>query len=158
LCGGAGGAGVPWTIDLTLVSLSATSGNRSSGYVKDNDVCYGLKVAHHDPKSLKVIGLQCRGCIAFGWEEKIGSKRKVATTFQGWSHPFRYDNIENHLRNQHFGQWALHLVLESSSECTSFFDDVPVVFKNSCMSHVGKTNLVHKTFSTLINAKQSFYA
>ncbi len=67
--------------------------------VKDNDVRYGLKVAHRDPKSSKVIGLQCRFCIAFGREEKVGSKRKVATTVQGWSHPFRYDNIENHLRN-----------------------------------------------------------
>ncbi len=97
-----------WKIDLTLVSFSAMSGKRSSGYVKDNDVRYGLKVAHRDPKSSKVIGLQCRFCIAFGREEKVGSKRKAATTVQGWSHPFRYDNIENHLRNQHSGQWAVY--------------------------------------------------
>jgi hypothetical protein len=90
-----------WKINLTLVSLSTMSGKRSSGYVKDNDVRYGLKVAHHDLKSSKVIGLQCRFCIAFGREEKVGSKRKAATTIQGWSHPFCYDNIENHLRNQH---------------------------------------------------------
>ena len=70
---------MPWTIYLTLVSLSAMSGTHLLGYVKDNDVCYGLKVAHRDPKSLKVTGLQCRGCIALGWEEKVGSKRKAAT-------------------------------------------------------------------------------
>jgi hypothetical protein len=131
-------------------------GNRSSGYVMDNDVCYGLKVAHCDPKSSKVTGLQCLGCIAFGREEKVGSKCKVVTTVQGWSHPFRYDNIENHLRNQHYGQWALYQALESFVERASFFDDVMVVFKNSCNNHAGKINLVHKAILTLINANQSF--
>jgi len=118
-----------------FVSFFVMSGKRSSRYVKDNDVRYGLKVAYRDPKSLKVIDLQCRFCIAFGWEEKVGSKRKAATTVQGWSHPFRYDNIENHLHNQHSGQWALYQALESSSEHASFFDDIPVVFKNSIKAH-----------------------
>ena len=148
---------MPWTINLTLVSLSAMSGNRSSGYVKDNDVRYGLKVAHRDPKSSKVTGLQCRNCIAFGPEEKVGSNCKAATTVQGWSHPFLYNNIENRLRNQHSGQWALYQVLESSSKRASFFDDVSVVFKNSWRSHAGKTYLVHKAVPTLINANQSFF-
>ncbi len=130
-----------WKIDLTLVSLSAMSGKCSSGYVKDNDVRYGLKVVHRDPKSLKVIGLQCRFYIAFGQEEKVGSKCKAATTVQGWSHPFRYDNIENHLRNQHSGQWALYQALESSSERTSFFNDVPVTFKNSIKAHFPSLSL-----------------
>ncbi len=95
---------MPWKIDLTLVSLSAMSGKRSSRYVKDNDVRYGLKVAYRDPKSSKVTGLQCRFCIAFSREEKVGLKRQAATTIQGCSHPFRYNNIENHLRNHHSGQ------------------------------------------------------
>ena len=94
---------MPWTIDLTLVLLYAMSGNRSLGCVKDNDVRYGLEVAHHDPKSSKVNGLQCHCCIAFGREEKVGLKCKAITTVQGWSYPFYYDNIENHLRNQHSG-------------------------------------------------------
>ncbi len=101
----------------------------------DNDICYGLKVVHRDPKSLKVTGLQCRFCIAFGWEEKVGSRHKAATTVQGWSHPFRYNNIGNHLRNQHSGQWALYQAHESFSERASFFDDVPVAFKNSIKTH-----------------------
>ena len=147
-----------WIINLTLVSLSAMSGNRSLGYVKDSDIRYGLKVAHRDPKSLKVTILQCRGYIAFGQEEKVGSKCKVANIVQRWSHPFRYDNIENHLRNQHFGQWALYHALESSYEHASFFNDVPAVFKNSCRSHACETNLVHKAVATLTNANQSLYA
>jgi hypothetical protein len=44
------GVCVPWTINLTLVSLLAMSGNCSSGYGKDNYVHYGLKVAHRNPK------------------------------------------------------------------------------------------------------------
>ena len=75
------------------------SGNRLLGHVKDNDVYYGLKDAHRDPKSSKVTGLQCRFYIAFGREEKFGSKHKAATIVQGWGHPFCSDNIENHLRN-----------------------------------------------------------
>jgi len=117
------------------------SGKCSSGYVKDNDVRYGLKVAHRDPKSSKVLGLQCHFCIAFGREEKVGSKRKVATTVQGWSHPFRYDNIENHLRNQHSSQWVVYQALESSSEHTSFFNDIPVAFKNSIKAHFPSSSL-----------------
>ncbi len=136
-----GGACVLWKIDLTFVSFSTMSGKCSSGYVKDNDVRYGLKVAHRDPKSSKVIGLQCRFCITFGREEKVGSKRKVATTVQGWSHPFRYDNIENHLCNQHSGQWVLYHALESSSERASFFNDVPVAFKNSIKAHFSSSSL-----------------
>ncbi len=120
---------------ISHVSISAMFGKRSSGYVKDNDVRYGLKVAYCDPKSSKVTGLQCRFCIAFGWEEKVGSKCKAATIVQGWSHPFRYDNIENHLRNQHFGQWALYQALESSFEHVSFFNDVLVAFKNFIKAH-----------------------
>jgi hypothetical protein len=67
---------LPWTIDLTLVSLSAMSGNHSSGYVKDNDVHYGLKGAYRDHKSSKMTSLQCRSCIAFQ-EEKVGSMCKA---------------------------------------------------------------------------------
>jgi hypothetical protein len=70
---------------------------RFSTYVKANDAQYGLKVASRDPKTSKVLRLQCRFCITFGWEEKVGSKRKLTTIVQGWSTPFRYDNIENHM-------------------------------------------------------------
>jgi hypothetical protein len=74
---------------------------RSLAHVKVNDAQYGLKVASCDPKTSKVFGLQCRFFIAFGQEEKVGFKRKPTTTIQGWSTPFRYDNIENHMCTQH---------------------------------------------------------
>ncbi len=71
---------MPWKIDLTFISLFIMSRKRSLGYVKDNDVHYDLEVAYHDFKLSKMTGLQCRFCIAFGWEEQVGSKRKAATT------------------------------------------------------------------------------
>ena len=144
------------SISHLYCSLQCLGIVRRDIYVKDNDVRYGLKVVHRDPRSSKVVGLQCCGCIAFGREGKVGSKHKAATTVQGWSHPFCYDNIENHLHNQHSDQWALYQALESSFERASFFNDVPVVFENSCRNHAGKTNLVHKAVPTLINANQSF--
>ncbi len=72
--------------------------SRSLMYVKANDVQYELKVAFHDPKTSMVLRLQCCFYITFGQEEKVGSKRKPTITVQGWSTPFRYDNIENHMR------------------------------------------------------------
>jgi hypothetical protein len=68
-------------------------------------------------------------------------KRKATTNVQGWSHPSCYNNIENHFRNQHSGQWALYQALESSFERTSFFDDVPVTFKNSIKVHFPSLSL-----------------
>jgi hypothetical protein len=88
-----------------------------------------------------MTGLQCHFCIAFGRKEKVGSKRKAVNIVQGWSHPFHYDNIEHHLRNQHSGQWALYQAFESSSKRTSFFDDVLVAFKNSIKAHFPSSSL-----------------
>jgi hypothetical protein len=85
-------------------------------YVKANDAQYGLKVTSHDPKIAKVFGLQCHFCIAFGREEKVGSKRKPTTTVQGWSTPFHYDNIENHMRTQHPTQWTQYAAIKSNNE------------------------------------------
>jgi hypothetical protein len=117
------------------------SSQRSSAYVKGNDDRYGLKVAHRHQSTGKVIGLQCRFCIVFGREEKVGSKRKPATTVQGWNAPFRYDNIENHVRAQHPSQWALYSTLDSVSEKNAFFDDVQGVFRNSIKSHFASESL-----------------
>jgi hypothetical protein len=135
------------------------SRNRSSGYVMDNDVRYGLKGAHRDPKSSEVTNLQCSNCIALVGRRRLGRSARLQLLLKdGVIHPFRYDNIEHHLCNQHSGQWALYQALECSFEHASFFDDVAVVFQNSCKSHVGKTNSVHKEIPALINANQSFFA
>ena len=60
-----------------------------SAYVKGNDARYGVKVAlRRDAATGKVTGLQCRFCIIFGCEEKVGFKCKPASTVQGWNAPF----------------------------------------------------------------------
>ncbi|CAK9276215.1 unnamed protein product [Sphagnum jensenii] len=80
-----------------VVLLHFMSSNRAFEYVKDNDVPLGLRVsiraANGGPQ---VTGLQCRFCIAFGHEEKVGAKCQASTAVQGWMRPFHYDNIENH--------------------------------------------------------------
>ena len=61
---------------------------RSSAYVKGNDVRYaGLKVAHRHQSTGKA-GDWSSVSILFGRVEKVGSKRKPATTVQGWNAPF----------------------------------------------------------------------
>jgi len=81
--------------------ISASMLARLSLYIKDNDRKYGVIVTFCDPKTSKVIGMQCCLCIAFSWEEKVGSKCKATTKVQGWSAPFRYNNIKNRMRTQH---------------------------------------------------------
>ncbi len=115
--------------------------SRSLVYVKANDARYGLKVASRDPKTSKVLGLQCHFYITFGWEEKVGSKRKPTTTVQGWSTPFRYDNIENHMRTQHPTQWAQYVAIKSDNERDQIFTDVLVAFKNSIKAHFSSSSL-----------------
>ncbi len=108
---------------------------RSLSYVKDNDHKYGMIVMFHDPKTSKVIGLQWRFCIAFGWKENVNSKCKVTTKVQGRSTLFCYDNIDNHMHTQHGTKWLEYDAIQSSSDREQIFTDVHVVFKNSIKAH-----------------------
>ena len=93
---------------------------RCSAYVKGNNARYGLKVASRDASTGTVIGLQCRFCIAFGCEEKVGSKRKPTSTVQGWNAPFRYDNIEKHIRFVYPSQWDVYNAIKTADGRDSF--------------------------------------
>jgi hypothetical protein len=114
---------------------------RSSEYVKANDDRFGLRVSSKAPNCNKVNSLQCRFCIAFGREEKVGAKRKLSTDVQGWIHPFRHDNIENHVSGQHPAKWAEYKLLDSFDDRKAFFDDIPVSFKNSIKAHFPSSSL-----------------
>ncbi len=107
----------------------------SSSYIKDNDHKYGVIVMSHNPKTSKVIGLQCRFCIAFSREDNVTSKRKATTKVQGWFAPFCYDNIDNHMRTQHGTKWLEYDAIHSNSNCNQFFTDVFVVFKTLIKTH-----------------------
>ncbi|CAM6029622.1 unnamed protein product [Sphagnum balticum] len=117
------------------------SNKRSSEYVKANDDRFGLRVSSKASNCNKVNNLQCRFCIAFGREEKVGAKRKLSTDVQGWIRPFRYDNIENHVFGQHPVKWAKYKLLDSSNDRKAFFDDVSVSFKNSIKAHFPSSSL-----------------
>ncbi|CEO98534.1 hypothetical protein PBRA_006648 [Plasmodiophora brassicae] len=111
--------------------LPRSAAKRASDYVEAND----------GRLDLRVHGLQCRFCIAFGREEKVGAKRKPSSDVQGWIRPFRYDNIENHVAGQHPQKWAEYNLLNSAADRNAFFDDVPVAFKNSIKAHFPSLSL-----------------
>jgi hypothetical protein len=118
------------------------SSNRASEYVKDNNVCLGLRVSTRAANGgPRVTRLQCRFCIAFGREEKVGAKRQASIAVQGWMRPFRYDNIENHVSNQHPTKWGEYKQLDSIVERQAFFDDVPVAFRNSIKARFPSSSL-----------------
>ncbi len=59
-----------------IVLLHFMSSSRASEYVKDNDIRLGLRVSTRATNGgPQVTRLQCRLCIAFGCEEKVGEKR-----------------------------------------------------------------------------------
>jgi hypothetical protein len=116
--------------------------NCASEYVKDNDVRLGLRVSTRAANGgPQVSGLQCRFCIAFGRDEKVGAKRQASTVVQGWMRPFRYDNIESHVSGQHPTKWAEYKRLDSIVDRQAFFDDVPIAFRNSIKAHFSSSFL-----------------
>ena len=116
------------------VSTSPSGGAsapRSSSYVKENDFKFGVRVASRVINTGVVNGLRCRFCIAFGREDKAGSKRKTTSLGQTWITPFRYDNIDAHMKTQHAVKWSEFEEAKSSwggldcetrlQECDNFF-------------------------------------
>ncbi len=125
-----------------IILLHFMGSNRASEYVKDNDVRLGLRVSTRAANGgPQVTGLQCRFCIAFGREEKVGAKRQASTVVQGWMRPFRYDNIESHVNGQHPTKWAEYKRLDLIVDCQAFFDDVPIAFRNSIKAHFPSSSL-----------------
>ncbi|CAK9870876.1 unnamed protein product [Sphagnum jensenii] len=118
------------------------SSNHASEYVKNNDVHLGLRVSTRVANGgSQVTRLQCRFCIALGRGEKVGTKRQALTVVQGWMRPFRYNNIESHVSGQHPTKWAKYKRLNSIVERQTFFDNVPVAFKNSIKAQFQSSSL-----------------
>jgi hypothetical protein len=113
----------------------AMAPKRVSGYVKSNDRKYGLEVVTRDPKSSAVNGIRCRFCVVFGREEKVGAKRKLTTSVESWTAPFRYDNVEAHLRNQHGDKWREYSQLNNDDAQATFFACHAEPFQNTMMAH-----------------------
>jgi hypothetical protein len=94
-----------------------------------------------------VHGLRCRSCIAFGREEKVGSKRK---TNQGSGQtPFRYDNIKNHVRSQHPVKWSEYEEAKTRwkyasryEESNKFFAEVTATARSHFRTPVGLSSKI----------------
>ena len=108
---------------------------RSSAYVKAKDEKYGLKVVSRDLKTSQINGLNCLFCAIFGREAKVGSKRKPTNNVQAWHSPFRYDNIEAHLENQHPSKFSEYKKLETNEAWSHFFKDFINKYRNNMPSH-----------------------
>jgi hypothetical protein len=116
-----------------------SSYTRSSSYVKENDIKFGVSVSSRVIHTGAVHGLRCRFCIAFGREEKVGSKRKSNQgSGQTWTIPFRYDNIENHVKWSAYEEaktrWKYALRYEESNK---FFAEVSATARLHFQSPVG---------------------
>ncbi len=120
---------------------------RASSYVKENDLKFGVSVSSRVMHTGTVHGLRCRFCVSFGRElNKVGTKRKTSqVSAQTWSVPFRYDNIENHVRTQHPAKWSEYDEAKKQwnyasrfEECNKFFDEVISTSRSNFWSPAGK--------------------
>ena len=120
------------TQQIALLSMSNGGGGaaRSSSYVKENDIKFGVSVASRQLHMGTVNGLRCRFCLAFGREEKSGSKRKATHLGQAWTSPFRYENIETHMKNQHAMKWAEYEEAKKDWDYTSRKEQSDSFFEN----------------------------
>jgi hypothetical protein len=97
-------------------------------------VKYGLKPIKA-AQSGAVIGMKCYFYYTFRREKKVGTKRKPTSNVQAWRPPFRYDNLELHLRGQQTTQWAGYNTLENDEKREAFFEERGEVFWNTIRSH-----------------------
>ena len=116
-----------------VVEMAAGTSSRSSKYVEANDRVYGIVVVGRDSHSGEVDGLQCKFCVSFGREEKVGSKQKPTANVMSWKSPFRYDNIEKHLIGQHLEKWKEYSSLSNDVKDTFF--EAAVSFRNTLQSY-----------------------
>lgn len=65
----------------------------------------------------------------------MGCKRKPKNTIQSWTSPFRYDNIEHHMRTQHPSQWDQYSKLVTEEEQEHFLGSVAEPFRNTLLAH-----------------------
>lgn len=116
--------------------MKSSARSRCSAYVKENDVKFGVMVASRILHTGVVNGLRCRFCIAFGREERVGSKRKTTqASGQAWTVPFRYDNIENHVRTQHPLKWAEYEDAKTRWKHNSRYEEWNSFFANAPSPH-----------------------
>lgn len=104
---------------------------------------YGLRISSRHPSTKKVVSVECRFCVAFGRECKVGAKRKATSNIHFFT-SFRADQIKAHMMDQHAEKWREY-DQSSPEEKESFFDCVRP-FKTTLHAHFGgKQTALHFT-------------
>jgi hypothetical protein len=101
---------------------------------------YGVKVAAKENNV--VTAADCRFCISFAREEKVGQKRCARKTIQQYQKPYRAENIRKHNEKCHSLKWAEYCALNAEEKDTFFECVVP--FVNTTKAHAATTS---KSFS-----------
>ena len=86
---------------------------------------YGLAIASRDPKTSEIVSIRCRFC-EYGRDAKESDcdrKRKRTERVKYYQRPWRKDNIERHLKDQHSKLYQEYVGLESHEERIKFFQD-----------------------------------
>lgn len=79
--------------------------------------------------------MQCRFSIFFGLEVNIRLKYIPVINVQFWRSPFRYDNIESHLKNKHPWRWPNCTKLTTTKAWSDFFENCSETYHNTLPSH-----------------------
>jgi hypothetical protein len=78
---------------------------------------YGLEVSTSNPSTREVTSVLCLFCHQFGWEdEDVERKRKRTTNLKYSSYPWRSDNFNSHLKQQHQKKWNEYTCLSAEDK------------------------------------------
>ena len=137
--GGAGAPGVKRRARGSQKRAASTLKRHKSssrqGSVDDYLNDFGLRKIEVSRGGQKSISLECKFCVFFGREAKVGSRRKVATTIQIFTGTFRRENFKGHLERCHESRWNDYKLL-SKPEREKFFDK-QAPLKSTLFSHFG---------------------
>lgn len=98
---------------------------RSTPFNRAHEAEYGLKISQRDHETGSITIVACRFCQCFGREDKIGQKRKPATTTKYFKKPFRAELYKQHLIGQHSAKWKEYCELPLDRK-DAFFEVVPI--------------------------------
>ncbi|RLN90461.1 hypothetical protein BBJ28_00017931 [Nothophytophthora sp. Chile5] len=98
---------------------------RTLKYLKTHELRFGVAPLARDEASGDVTLAVCLFCKHFGREERVGKKRKSATTIKQFRDSFRPDQYQQHHQFQHPRQWARYKALADTDKRQFFVPRLP---------------------------------
>ena len=92
---------------------------------------FDLILNSRDPTTGRISAVNCKLCLIFGREK---THIKTINVFKA---PFRTENFQCHLQNQHTEKWAEYEMLESGRKKKAFFE-IEVPYAETIESHFGR--------------------